>query len=73
MALKAEKFPSNVQATPIPFSLQMKDKDAVISNDRLFCTGNSANLLLALFKCSSVAVGEYVLMLLMLLPNSYYY
>ena len=35
MAEQAEKFPSNVQATPIPFSLQMKCKDATISNDRL--------------------------------------
>ena len=41
MAEQAEKFPENVQATPIPFSLQMKGIYAVISNDRLFFTNGS--------------------------------
>ena len=69
MAEQAEKFPSNAQATPIPFSLQMKHKHAVISNDRLFFSfGNSGK------NCyDSTALGEYVLILLMLLPNTYYY
>ena len=65
MAEQAEKFPSNVQATPIPFSLQMKCTNATISNDRLFCSGKNSYF--------STALGEYVLILLMLLPNSYYY